>query len=175
MMRRVLVWIQRVHPVTWGVSLGVALVAGLGSLATDPTDGWYRRLPLPSWTPPDWVFPVGWTLIFLLIALGLRAGGRHEGASTGERRRLWGWAVANGAANVLWSVCFFGLHRPAVAFWEALVLLGTIGGLAWALGRIRPRLAWWMLPYALWVMGATVLTWTIATALPGGGWRWAPV
>lgn len=30
---------------------------------------WYDALEKPSWTPPDWAFPVVWSILYLFIAV----------------------------------------------------------------------------------------------------------
>ena len=30
---------------------------------------WYDALAKPAWTPPDWVFPVTWTVLYVMIAI----------------------------------------------------------------------------------------------------------
>ena len=47
----------------------VFLVAFIGSLFTDTGD-WYESIK-PSITPPNFVFPIAWTILFILIALSL--------------------------------------------------------------------------------------------------------
>ena len=47
--------------------LAVTLVASSG--AVFKPGAWYRTLAKPSWTPPDWVFPTGWTLLYVLIGI----------------------------------------------------------------------------------------------------------
>lgn len=41
-----------------------------------PPGEWYKTLAKPAWTPPNWVFPVVWTSIYLLISF---AGARVAG------------------------------------------------------------------------------------------------
>jgi benzodiazapine receptor len=47
-------------------------VAGVGSLATTPqtaSGGWYGTLDKPVFTPPDSVFGLVWTVLYLSIAV----------------------------------------------------------------------------------------------------------
>ena len=30
---------------------------------------WYEHLIKPGWTPPNWLFPVVWSLLYLMIAV----------------------------------------------------------------------------------------------------------
>ena len=33
-----------------------------------PPGQWYRDLQKPEWTPPDWLFPVAWSVLYLCMA-----------------------------------------------------------------------------------------------------------
>ena len=50
----------------------VYLVAFIGSLfTTQETDSeWFNSIK-PSITPPNWVFPIAWNILFLLLALSM--------------------------------------------------------------------------------------------------------
>jgi tryptophan-rich sensory protein len=63
--------------------------------------------------------------------------------------------------NGLWSVLFFGLRSPALAFAEILVLWAAIGATATAFRSIAPAAALLMLPYLAWVSFAAVLNGSI--------------
>ena len=51
----------------------LALVVGIAVLASFAThhslEPWYRELKKPAWTPPSWVFPIVWPILYTLIAL----------------------------------------------------------------------------------------------------------
>ena len=53
------------------VFVTLCLAAGrLGAAITEPAlEGWYRGLAKPDWTPPDLVFPVAWTLLFVTMGI----------------------------------------------------------------------------------------------------------
>jgi len=116
---------------------------------------WYAALTKPALTPPGWVFPVVWTLLYAMMGVALFLVWRRRG---GPNRRL---ALAVFAAqlvlNAAWSWLFFGLHRPGlalvdiVALW-LLILASTV--LFW---RIRPAAGALLLPYLAWVGFASYL------------------
>ncbi len=143
--------------------LGWALVAVLGSLATD-IGPWYRSLVKPSWQPPDWVFGPVWTTIFVLCAVSAALAWRS--AADAARPMVVTLFVVNGVLNVLWSVLFFYLKRPFLAGLEIIVLWASIAVLIWYVGQHSRVAAMLLLPYLLWVSFATLLTWTIVHLNP---------
>ena len=82
-----------------------ATCAAAATGAMFPTGDWYKQLNKPTWTPPDWVFPVAWTSIYLLISF---AGARVAGME-GAQLALAFWALQI-AFNTLWTPVFFGLR-----------------------------------------------------------------
>ena len=132
-------------------------VIGLsGGIFTD-TGPWYQSLRKPSFTPPNWVIPVVWNILFLLIGL---SGGFMYFQS--ERRSYFIVYGVNLVLNFLWSLIFFGLKSPAWAFIELIVLWVTIAALivlAWKRSRAATYL---LVPYLTWVSFAGVLNFFIA-------------
>jgi benzodiazapine receptor len=110
-----------------------------------PTGEWYKSLNKPSWTPPNWVFPVAWTSIYLLISF---AGARVAGAE-GSAYAMAFWAIQI-AFNALWTPVFFGLRHlkgslPIMAGLWLAVLGATIAHWqvdTWAGLAFAPYLAW---------------------------------
>ena len=73
---------------------------------SEPGD-WYERLKKPSWTPPNWLFPVAWTTLYLCMSLRGDAGG----AAARQRATRWRFWALQIALNTLWTPVFFGLRR----------------------------------------------------------------
>jgi translocator protein len=136
------------------VVLSVGLLIGY---ATAP-GAWYQSLEKPPFNPPNWVFPVAWTIIYVLIAI---AGWRVmiiEGLN-GWTGRTW---FAQMALNWAWSPVFFGLHMPFAALAIIVLLLTSIIAFLLLARDDKARLCF--LPYAAWVAFATVLNGWIAFA-----------
>lgn len=90
------------------VSLIIVFIVGaIGSVATSPQiPVWYATLARPAWAPPNWLFPVVWTILYILIGISLFLVWRK---SLESKQALVVFAVQLGL-NLLWSLVFFGLH-----------------------------------------------------------------
>ncbi len=53
---------------SFGVFLAICAAAA-SSGAVFKRDPWYSDLRKPCWCPPDWLFPVAWSVLYLTIAL----------------------------------------------------------------------------------------------------------
>lgn len=121
-----------------------------------PTGPWYQQLTKPSWTPPNWAFPVAWTSIYILIAFA----GARVAPMDGNQWALAFWALQI-ALNALWTPVFFGLRRlkgslPIMAGLWVAVAGATVTHLQldlWA------GLAF--VPYFAWVTVAAALNFTV--------------
>lgn len=123
------------------------------------TGGWYASLVKPAWNPPGWLFGPVWTLLYAMMAVAAWLVWR-QGGWRGQRRAL-GLYLLQWALNALWTPIFFGLHRPGLAFAEILGLdvavLATLAAF-WRVNRLAGAL---LAPYALSVLFATILNFTI--------------
>ena len=71
-----------------------------------PPGSWYSSLRKPSWTPPNWGFPVAWTSLYICMSFaGARAALTPDNSLA---MALWSLQIA---LNTLWSPVFFGLKN----------------------------------------------------------------
>lgn len=117
---------------------------------------WYIALEKPSWNPPDWVFPVVWTTLYLMIAY---AGWLvWDAAGWSLAIVLWGVQLL---LNAAWSWLFFGRRRMDQAFIDVMALwlcIAAFIALAWPISTLAALL---FLPYLLWVSIAGALNLTV--------------
>lgn len=142
--------------------LGVASGALSGS---GMANGWFERLAKPELMPPGWAFPVGWTILYILLGLALAAIVVARGAP-GRGIAITLFAVQF-AFNLAWSPLFFGAHRIDLAFADALLMIAFTIPTMLAFARIRRRAAWAMLPYLAWICFAAWLNHRVAVLNPG--------
>ncbi|WP_416832334.1 MAG: TspO/MBR family protein [Erythrobacter sp.] len=136
-------------------AIAAAIVAVLGATITD-LGPWYQGLAKPSWNPPDWVFPIGWTLIYALntaaIVSAWRAAPTPRVSDT-----VIGLFALNAFLNITWSMIFFRIQRPDWAFIEVLLLWLSILALIMYSWRVSKSAALLFLPYLFWVTFAAAL------------------
>lgn len=152
----------------WAV-VTVPLVLLLGFLSGRSVPGgsdnpWYVALAKPALNPPDWVFPVAWSAIYILLGVAVAIILNARGAR-------WRWpAVAMFAVEILalmaWQPLFFGAHKVLAAF--VLIVFLLLWGIATCVlfGRVRRAAAWLMVPLLAWLSFAAALNWSIHTLNP---------
>jgi len=130
--------------------LPVVAASLLGSAATVPQiPGWYAGLAKPPFNPPNWIFGPVWVTIYIWMALAASAAWDDRPA----RRTFFIILLV----NALWSLLFFGMHRPDLALIDILAYLVLL--VVW-LRQLWPQhrgYALLQLPHLLWVSFATVL------------------
>ncbi|HUW43458.1 MAG TPA: TspO/MBR family protein [Bacillota bacterium] len=139
----------------------VYLVAFIGSLFTSPatSSAWYESIK-PSITPPNWIFPIVWNILFFLIGISLYLSWKN---SDKKQKSLIAWVFgANLFLNVIWSVIYFGLQNPSIAFFELVLLWISILAMILVTCRINKPSSYLLIPYFLWVSFAGVLNYLSA-------------
>lgn len=138
--------------------VGVVAVAAIFGAQFSPTP-WYDNVTKPSWTPPNAVFGPVWTVLYVGIAV---AGWRIWRSAERFVAALWLW-VAQLVLNALWSMLFFGLHRPDMALVDIVLLLAVIVAFVVVARRHSTLASWLFVPYAVWVSFATALNYAIVS------------
>ena len=139
----------------------VFAAAGVGSLFTARSVAeWYPALAKPSWTPPNAVFGPVWTVLYLLMAVAAWLVWRKAGGLGAARLPLALFAVQL-ALNAAWSVLFFGLRMPGLAFGELVVLWLAIAATLAAFRRVVPAAGLLLAPYLAWVTFAGALNFAL--------------
>lgn len=136
-----------------GWLLLVALAASSGILA--PPGEWYAALAKPPLTPPNWLFPVAWTLLYLMMAVA--AWKVTLVVPRGSRRAALAPFVLQLVANALWSWLFFAAHWMLVGLLDLLLMWGLIVWTIVTFSRYSRFAAGLLLPYLLWVSFAAYL------------------
>lgn len=131
--------------------LGLVFLASITGAVFRPGE-WYRRLDKPGWTPPDFLFPLAWGLLYVLMAYA--AWRVWAAAGFGVPLALW---LVQLALNAGWSAVFFGLKRPGLAFVELVGLWLAIAATTAAFAPVDALAAWLLAPYLAWVSFAAML------------------
>lgn len=137
------------------------LLGGIGSLFTTPNTNtdWYNSIK-PSITPPSFVFPIVWNFLFILISFSLYFAWTSAKNKIQKRNIIIFFGI-NFILNILWSVLFFVLKLPKIAFTEIILLWVSILVLIAVTEKINLKSSWLLWPYMIWVAFASILNWII--------------
>lgn len=139
------------------LSIAIPLgVGGLTALLVPETNTVYETLVQPWFAPPGWVFPIVWTILYLLM--GIAAYGVATAPVKKEQKKpaflLYGIGLL---FNFLWTMIFFQLRAENLSFWVLVVILLLGMGTAWLFWKIRSWFGSLMIPYVLWLWFALFL------------------
>lgn len=136
-----------------------AAAAATGALF-QPGD-WYLALRKPWWTPPGWLFPLVWTILYICISVAAA----RIAALPHNDQALAFWALQI-ALNALWTPVFFGLHRLRAALAVLICLWLAVAATMMAFFAIDVIAGALFAPYLLWVSIAGTLNFTIVRMNP---------
>ena len=135
------------------LAIPTAVCAAAGSVVTALNKDYPETLRLPSFYPPSWLFAVVWTAIFILTVIS----GTVALSSASDRREREDTLFIYNIQlifNLIWSVCFFGLKMPWLAFAEIILLIANVAVMALRYGKITKLSGILLIPYILWALFA---------------------
>ena len=132
------------------------LVGGLSALISGGGMSEYQELHQPPLSPPGWLFPVVWSVLYALMGaasyLVLRAGAPRE-----ERAGALRLYLAQLAVNFLWPPLFFLWGLFLVSLLWLMLLWGLVLAAALRFAHISPAAGKLLVPYLLWTTFAVYL------------------
>jgi len=138
-------------------------VAVTGAYVTRPEiPTWYATLAKPWWTPPNWLFPVAWNVLYALMALSLWRLWEHARDHAVGADRAIKMFLTQLTLNAAWSPVFFGLHAIRAGLAIIIVLALALFLTIVAAHRVDRPAAWMLFPYLGWILYATSLNAAIA-------------
>ena len=135
-------------------------VGGLSAFLTRNGMEAFQNLNQPPLSPPAWLFPVVWSILFLLMGLAsylVYTSGKTRPAT---RTALIVYGVQL-AFNFLWPIFFFNLGLYLFSFVWLVVLWGLILTTAVLFSHLSKPAGLLLLPYLLWVAFAGYLNFSI--------------
>lgn len=139
------------------ISLLIPLaVGGLAAWLTMDSMAQFAALAQPPLSPPGWVFPVVWTILYLLMGWASFLIWK-SGAPQAAKKRALGLYGVQLAVNFVWPLLFFRAGLYGFALIWLVILLVLVVETMLAFGRIDRRAAWLLAPYFLWLLFAAYL------------------
>ena len=140
---------------TYVISIAAALaVGGLSALLTGDSMEKYKALNQPPLAPPGWVFPIVWTILFVLMGVGAAMVFLSDSSSKKKPIAIYGLQLL---VNFFWTILFFLLEARLFAFFWLLLLLGLAIWMEVSFARVNKTAGLLQIPYILWLLFAGYL------------------
>jgi benzodiazapine receptor len=142
-------------------ALGACFLALLaGKALTTPNLDWYETLTKPGFAPPNAVFLLVWSVLYLAMSASAWLVWR-AGSAEGDRKLALIWFGIQLLIGVAWSFAFFWLHSPLFGLAVIMALLIAIIITIVLFDRSSRIASLLLMPYLLWVCFAAGLNFAI--------------
>ena len=143
------------------VCIALPLIVGwISSLSTQGSMEVFETINKPYLSPPGWVFPVVWTILYILMGIA-----SYIVLTSGQSQYKIKMALAvyliQLAFNFVWPIIFFNAQKYLLAFVWLIVLWVLILITTVLFGNISKTAGKLMIPYLLWVTFAGYLNYSI--------------
>lgn len=137
------------------VSVAAALaVGGLSALLTMNSMTEFSWLDKPPLSPTAAVFPIVWSILFILMGIAAAMIWRSRDPRRGSALFTYGLQLF---VNFFWTIIFFNMEMRLFAFFWLLLLLALVTATALSFKNIRPAAGALLIPYILWLCFAAYL------------------
>lgn len=153
---------SKINYKTLAISILIPIaVGGLSALFTMGSMKDFEALRLPPLSPPSWLFPVVWTVLFILMGISLYLVLESPDSIDGKEKAFKVYFLQL-AFNFMWSIIFFNFGAYEIAFAWLIALLALIVVTTANFFKISTLAGVLMLPYIAWVAFAAYLNLAIA-------------
>lgn len=136
-----------------------AVGALAGFLIREDVKIYAQEIIKPKFSPPAWVFPVVWTILYALMGIGM-ARVRLSGEGKLHDRAM-GWYLLQLFFNFVWSLLFFKLQAFGFSFVWLVILWALILKMTLSFSELDPLAANLQIPYLIWVFFAGYLNYGV--------------
>lgn len=144
--------------IIWTLSL-ITIGGAIGSLTKPEISSWYSTLNRSPLTPPNYVFPVAWTILYGIIgACGWLIWRSKTFPKLTAIKTLY---VIQLILNWSWTPLFFHYHLTGLSLVVLIAMDILVGMLILLAYRKMKAVSLLMMPYLLWILFATYLNFYI--------------
>lgn len=129
----------------------------LGSLIGNVQNG-FEGITKPSFTPPALVFPIAWTILYILMGVSTYI--IYESNSKEKTKSLIIYGIQL-ILNASWTFFFFNLNWFFFSFILVIIILILVIIMIYKFYNINKTAAYLQLPYVLWLIFAAILSYNV--------------
>ena len=133
------------------------IVGSLPAIFINISDN-YKSLIKPPLSPPGIIFPIVWTILFILMGISIYRIVRTKNFGVDSLKILYFTQLF---VNALWTPIFFGLNAYLFAFIWLLILLVLVIIMTVKFHYLDKISSYLLIPYIIWLLFAGYLNFSI--------------
>lgn len=130
------------------------LVGVLAGLLSMNSMGIYSFINRPPLSPPSWLFPVVWTILYILMGIGVAI----YYIKTNKVPTIY---ILQLIVNFIWPLIFFNLPAYFLSFVVLLLLIVLVINMIRKFSEVSKLAAFLQIPYLIWLLFAAYLNFAI--------------
>lgn len=143
------------------ISIAIPLLAGgLSALITKGDMDIYSQINTPPFSPPSWLFPITWSILYFLMGVSLYLVWSSKADFQNKQQAFMFFGIQL-FLNFIWSPIFFSLQRYLLAFIVLVLMWLFTLGMIVSFYKISKAAGLMQIPYFLWLTFAGYLNFAI--------------
>jgi len=139
------------------------LVGGVSAFLTMDGMDKFKELNQPLLSPPSWLFPIAWTILYILMGISSYLIYKNKNVFFyEERERSLLLYIIQLVFNFFWSIIFFNMQKFIFAFVWLIILWIIVLLLIIDSKKVNKTASYLLIPYILWLTFAGYLNLMIA-------------
>ena len=134
------------------------LIGVVPSIPTFKTMSMYQTINKPALSPPSIVFPIAWTILYLLMAISIYKINNTSDKKIPKANLIYYLQLI---VNALWTPIFFGLKAYLFSYIWIIILIILVVTMIITFYKIDKTAAYLQIPYLLWLIFASYLNYGI--------------
>lgn len=135
------------------ITLGVGAAA---SIFNNKSMDNYKNYNRPILSPPGWLFPIVWSILFVLMAISAYIVYTSNTTKKEKTDALFLYFLQL-VINFFWTIIFFSFDQLLLGFLWIILLWIVVIFMMIAFFKIKPIAAYLQIPYILWLSFAAYL------------------
>lgn len=140
------------------ISILIPLAVGSLSSLLSRSMTTYSSISKPNFSPPSYVFPIVWTILYVLMGISSYIIYDSDSPAKGRALKIY---MLQLFFNFCWSIIFFRFNLYLFALIWLIVLIALICLMIKEFYKISPLAAYLQIPYLLWCVFAALLNFLI--------------
>ena len=144
------------------ISIFICMAVGgiSGYLTASEIPGWYMSLNKPGFNPPNCIFALVWTTLYILMGISFWMVWKSS-AEEAVKNRAMVFFIIQLVLNFFWSIIFFSFHQLGFAMIEIVLMWIFILFSIISFYPISKAASYLLIPYICWVSFASVLNFAV--------------